>query len=56
MPGIVNPLLICFPLCPMAPRRPLETQVKLWPDVTDIREGMKWGQQLKEKKSLIFLN
>lgn len=51
MPGIVNPLLICFPFCPMAPRRPLETQVKLWPDVTDIREGMKWGQQLKKKIS-----
>lgn len=51
MSGVVIPLLICFPFCPMAPRRPLETQVKLWPDVTDIRDGMKWGQQLKQKIS-----
>lgn len=54
MPGIVNPLLICFPFCPMAPKRPLDTQVKLWPDVTDIREGMKWGQQFKKKTNSYF--
>lgn len=54
MPGIVNPLLICFPFCPMAPRRPLETQVKLWLDFTDIRVGMKWGLQLKKKKILLL--
>lgn len=49
MPGILNPLLTCFPFCHMAPRSLLGTSVKLQPDSAGIRQVIKWGPAIFTK-------